>query len=129
MSVVGKWGWSTDGECYHGFYASREDAIKAGATEGAAEPGQRIFVGRFRAPILEGAIDASLILDQVTDQDDYCGDWAEDWPGCTQGQVDELTNIIRKAFCEWLGKHDLRPSFGVIDNPEELVIGDGPCMA
>lgn len=111
-----KWGWTRDEECYHGAFDTPEEA----AADGLGKKGGRITVGKYRAPTPpEQFIDADLIIEHATCQDEYSGPWAEDCIECSPAQAKELTEALQKTFGDWLDKHDLRPTFGIIE-PETV---------
>lgn len=112
--------YSTDEEHYLGSF----DTPEAAAHEGFEEEYQwgdgeirTIFVGENVPPIPpEGYIDADLLIEHVQCQEDYSGEWADDWPGSTKAQTEELTTEVRKVFAAWVEKHDLRPRhFSVVN--------------
>ena len=117
MSMKGKWGYSTNEEWYTGSFDTREDAIAEGREYGSS----RFWVGQFvDPPTPESYIDAEDIIEKVLCQDEYCLECADGCLSCTREQQDELTTAIRKTFGEWLDKHDLRPTFGLVENAEEI---------
>jgi len=119
MSIIGKWGYSTNEETYSGFFDSREEAIAA--VQSVYDGDDRlVWVGQFREPICEQAIHGRDLIEQVVCQDEYCGDWADDAISATNEEIDELTQAIRKVFGEWMDKYGLRPSFGVVDIAEKI---------
>lgn len=117
MSIAGKWGFSRDGETYTGAFDTREEAIAEGGETAK-------FVGRYREPCCEDVIEASDVLDKILCQDDYCGDWAEDALSATIGQLGELTVELQKVVGQWLDKHDLRPTFGIVERGELIEKGE-----
>ena len=109
-TLVGKWGYSNDEEHYQCSFDTAEEAM-----DEARELSYRV-IGQFReVPQPETYFDASDLLDNVHCQDEYGNDWGDDWPDATAEQVSELTASIRKAFAEWLDKHDLRPGWAMVD--------------
>ena len=117
MSIEGKWGFSLDGENYPLAYDTREAAIQAAKARGHV----RFWVGQFRDPITDLAVDADDLLEKVLDHEDYCGDWADAAILSTQEQRDELTRGIRRVFRKWMDKYGLRPTFGIVEDAEEIV--------
>lgn len=105
-----RWAYSRDGEFYRGDFADwREAALDAlhDAAEGAS-----VWVGQCEPPVdPEHYIDADFLIEHIACQDDFNGEWAEDWPGATQAQMDELTDSVRAVIAEWLDRHKLRPRF------------------
>jgi len=113
MSIAGKWGISRDGDHYHVAGETRDKALEE------ADVGD--YVGRFRDPIQpEDTLHARDILDNVLCQDDYCGDWAEGCLDPTLADLEELETAMSKVFGDWIDRHGLRPTFGIIDNPEQV---------
>ena len=117
MAHAGKWGYSNDDESYHGAFATREEAI----SEGCAPR----FVGQYGDPAPpESLIDGELLVNHVLEQDDYCGESAEDTFDCDPEIMDELTQAVRRVFAEWIDRHNLRPKFVIVVESEELPSGD-----
>lgn len=116
MSHAGKWGYSSDEELYHGIFDTRDEAIiEAGETRPA-------WVGRYRDPIAaEKCVDGEDLIEKVLCQDDYAGEWAEGELDCNREQINDLTEAIAKTFGEWIDRHGLRPSFGIIEHAEKIV--------
>lgn len=118
--MAGKWGYTRDGEMYSGCYDTAEEA----AEEGALEEGQTVKVGQYRDPEVLAFVDADSVIERIICQDEYCGDWAEDALACTDEQMAELTEAFREAMRTWLDKHDLWPSFGIVDETREITVGE-----
>lgn len=111
MSIEGKWGYSRDEETYTGAFDTRQEAID----EGLEYSENGVYVGQYQAPSSpEEYIDAEDLFEKVCCQDEYCGDWAEGTLDCTREQQDELTEAIRRVFGEWIDRHGLRPTFGLV---------------
>lgn len=122
MDITGKWGWTRDEESYYGFFNTPEEA----AADGLPKEGGTITVGQYRDPTApEDYVDAELIIEHVTCQDEYCIECAEDALQCTKEQEDELTASLRTTFAAWLDKHKLRPSFGIIEKTQEVTLAPG----
>lgn len=114
MSIVGKWGYKLheDAEYYQGAADSAEQA----AADSGVKPGETVTVGQYRDPIRpEDVIDVEPMLEDVRDHEDYGGEWAEDALDCSDEQQTELTDDIRRVFGEWLDRHTLRPTFGIVE--------------
>lgn len=119
MSITGKWGWTRDEESYHGFFDSPEEA----AADGLGAKAGIITVGQYREPTApEDYIDADLIIEHVTCQDEYCIECAEEALHCSKEQEDELTAALRATFAQWLDKHKLRPTFGIVEKTQEVAL-------
>jgi hypothetical protein len=121
VSIEGKWGYSNNEENYSGSYDTREEAVQEAEASGYGH----FWVGQFKAPITDEAIDAEDLLEKITCQDDYCGDWTEDALDCSNEVKDELTESVRRVFREWMDRHGLRPTFGIVYDAEEIVC-EGP---
>lgn len=120
MSIEGRWGYTHDEETYHGSYATPEEA--------ARESGRVVAtVGQYEAPTPpEAYIDASLLVDHVLCQDDYCGDWADGCLDASPAEMAELTDAVRSAFRAWIDKNGLEPQFGTVrlDSVRKIKITD-----
>ena len=115
----GKWGYSFDFETFEEAFDTPEQAKDALMTEAIARELNtecKVWIGQYRKPgDPEGYVDADLLLEHSGCQDDYMGDWGDEWPGETKEQNQELTDAIQKVYAEWLDKYDLRPSWGIIE--------------
>lgn len=116
--IHGKWGFSLDEEEYQGVFDSIEEAKAEAVKEAiasACNTEQEIIVAQYRKVTdPEVYVDADLLLEHSGCQDEYGGDWGQTWPGETKEQNQELTEIIQKAYAEWLDRHDLRPKWGIV---------------
>lgn len=125
MSYAGKWGWCDGGDYCHGCYETREEAIQA-AIEGMEETesleiGQTFQVILYRDPEPpEKYFDVESFFDHLMDQDDYLGEYTDQWFDSLKPHHGELEQAIRGVIAEWLKKHSLHPSFGLADEIEEL---------
>lgn len=117
MSLFGKWGFSRDGELYTGAFDSAEQAVQEAEASGYG----RFFVGQFREPVTDGCLHADLLLEHIVCQDEYCGDYADGCFDCSGEQRSELTASLRLVFREWMDRHGLRPQFGIVDQPHEII--------
>lgn len=107
-----RYAWSSDGEVYVGDFASIERAFEDAEAEGCERP----WIGKAGAPMVEQYVDADLILEHITCQDDYTAEVAEEWPFATVMQCHELTEALQKVVAEWVDKHKLWPTFFVVRN-------------
>ena len=114
---------STNEERYDGQYKTLKDAVD----EAMNGYGYEVFwVGECVAPTQpEDWWEASDWLEHVHVQDEYCGEWAEDWNQSTKQQRHELEDQVRKVMADWLDRHKLRPTFFNIANPVKYVVSDG----
>lgn len=110
-----KWAYSTDGDQYVGEFEHWHEAASEGLDESS---GDVVWVGRCEPPTdPENYIDADFLMDHIRCQDEYNHEWAEDWPGATQAQMDELTDAVRHVIAEWIDRHGLAPKFFSIPDP------------
>lgn len=115
--------FSTDGETYRGQFDTAEEAIEKASQQ--YDDGV-FWVGRCRAPIQpELCWDASDWLEYVSVQDDYGGDWAEDWDFSTEEQRTELETAVRGLMADWLDRHNLRPTHCCIEDDVQYRIVGG----
>lgn len=118
----GTYAWSFDGEWYEGSFASIREAFDAAAPQSSERP---VWVGEMHAPAAEEYVDADLVLDHITCQDEYSLEAADDWPGATKEQRQELTEALQKTVGEWLDRHKLRENFFLVRDAKEYVMEDG----
>lgn len=106
--------YSLDEEMYHGGYGSPEEA--AHECFECDDDAETCHVGRCVTPDPVDYLDAEILIDNIQCQDDFAGEWAENWPGEAKEQRDELTAEFKKVFAAWLDRHNLRPRFfNVVD--------------
>ncbi len=105
-----KWVVSEDDSVYSDIpFERREDAIEEGV---AIYEGRPFFIAQVeRPPQPEDFFRAEDWLEQVSCQDDYMGDHAEDWDNSTKEDRDELTMEVQAVMAAWLDRHELRPTF------------------
>lgn len=120
MSKYG-YSYSVDEERYFGGFATPEQA----AAEAFDEYPDRtaVWVGENYQPHPEGYIDADLVIEHITCQDEYCIDAADGWPDATKEQYEELTAALRKVVGDWLDKHKLRERFFLVTNVKRFERG------
>lgn len=107
--------YSSDEEHYDGEFESREAAVEAAKAEGL----KRFWTGQNRPPEVRGNISADWLLDQILMQEDFSIDAAEGWPGHTREQEDDLTERLRETFQAWMTKHNLTPTFWLVEDVQE----------
>lgn len=121
MSIAGKWGY----KLYEGAerYQGAADSAEQAAADAGVKPGVAVIVGQYRDPIRPEDVSnvVEWMLEDVREHEDYGGEWAEDALDCSVEQQRELTSDIRRVFGEWLDRHNLRPTFGIIE--EQTVEG------
>ena len=113
MSDQEQWAYSRDGERFTGGYSDWREAAEDAIGEGEF---QSVYVGKCEPPrppehYLIGCHVVEDIIEHIQQQDDYCHEFAEDWPNASQEQIVELGVAIRDMFRVWLDKFDLRPKF------------------
>lgn len=112
-----KYSYSTDEEHFTGQFDSAEEAATVGFSETEENT---LFVGESVRPTPpEDHNFVDLIIEHVQCQDEYQGDWAENWPDATDAQKEEFEADIRRVFAAWLDKHSLRPAFWTVANVKE----------
>jgi hypothetical protein len=117
--------YSTDEESYQGQFASAEDACDEAANEIAVE-GAHFWVGENASPPQpETFWHAYTWLDNVSEQDEYGGEWACDWDKSKLEQRAELEAEVRTVMGRWLDRHNLRPKFWTIEKPQKFVVTAG----
>lgn len=118
-----EWSVSGDSERFDGAYSSKEEAIAEGRS---MYPDRSFWIGRNSPPTQpEDLWEARDWLEHVSVQDDYAGEWAEDWDDSNDEQIAELEAEVRKVMAAWLDRHDLRPRFFNIDQMERISVDEG----
>lgn len=113
MSIAGKWGVSSDGEQYWVAGDTRDKAL--------AESSPGDWIGQFEDPTPpENLWNAEDWIEHVLCHDDYNGDWAEHSVSASVDQLNELETEVRKVLAEWLDRHALRPTFGIVQDAEQV---------
>lgn len=109
---LGSAGWaiSLNGETYDAdVFQNEADAIEEGTVGYNGVP---FWIGRVCPPTKpEDLFDVSDWLERVACDDDYAGEWSEDWDMSTKQQRAELESDVRKVIAAWLDRHNLRPTF------------------
>ena len=134
MSESGKWCYSFDGELYDSEeFNTAEDVVAGVLAECDLLDGESFSIGQCSPPIQpEDMWDAADWLEHVSVQDDYSGDWAEDWDRSTKEQREELEAEVRTVLAAWLDRHKLRPTHFTIDSDSvrefmvEVIDGEEP---
>ena len=128
-----KYCWSWDEEAYYDSgYASVEDCI-AEALAATSDPeeneGNTLYVGKQKSPRQPedyfSDCDIERFLEKVSEQDEYGGEWTEDWDRSTREQRAELAREIQPLIAAWLDRHNLRPKFFIVDELQVFNIIDG----
>jgi gamma-glutamyl-gamma-aminobutyrate hydrolase PuuD len=102
--AAGKWSVSRDGETYHGIFETFSEA--------RAE--QVPFIGICRRPPVLQVIDATDLIDKITEQEEWSLDAASGSLEPTRKQKEELTLMLRAVFSIWSTKHDLWPKWSLV---------------
>lgn len=115
----GKWSISTNGETYFGEF-TMEEAIEEASTYGFP-----CWVGKCVPPIQPEELFTEWTLmdwldNYVREHDDYAGEWAEGSVNPNNVQLKELAAEIRPIIAAWLDRHDLRPTFFNIIDPDSV---------
>ena len=118
-----KYAYSHCQEDYHGQFDTPEEAAAAGFDDADSD---HCWVGECHPPTQpEDHIDADLLIEHVSCQDEYNCDWSSDWYAGTSDQEQELTRELRSVFAAWLDRHSLRPGFYMIENAKRYDRVDG----
>ena len=101
-----KYAWSRDGERYAGGFDSIESAFADAEACNVVAP----YIGALEPPKPgESYIDAALVIDHITEQDDYPPD----------------LEALRWVIGEWLDRHRLRETFYLVTDSRQYVREDG----
>lgn len=114
---------STDEENYNGQYDSIEEAV----AEAVQMYGDGTFwVGRCVEPTDPAQyFDAESYFEHVSEQEEYCHEWGEDWMTANREQYRELESEVQSVIRNWLDRHDLRPKFWNIGDTFKYIVKDG----
>lgn len=109
-----KYCWSTDGELYHGAFATVEEAA-------AKLEGRSGFVAEAVPVELDGLVDADSLIDtMICRANDEAGEASEDWLSWVKREdIAELHDAIMPAVSAWVEKHD-PISFWGVSNPRAI---------
>lgn len=107
--------YSRDQERYYGPFSSREEAIAAAQAEGCIS----FWTAENRAPDPLMGICADDVIEQVQQLEDFWLEQAEDWPGASREQLDDLTARLRQTFHDWMTNHNLTPHFWLAEEVQE----------
>ena len=108
---------------YHGYYDSKEEAIREGSFEAKESSRDKFYIGEVKTVGLP-YIDVDDILDNIGESmmDEY-GEVAEDYLCCLpQEDRDDLQEILDEVFHKWLIDNDQVPTFFVVENVEEVKV-------
>lgn len=106
--LVGKYGWSTDEEVFHGAFETREAALKEGREYTRED--RPVWTCKFEPLTIECR--AISVLEQVQeDAQEDAGEAAEGWPYLNENEVKELQEILTRELNGFLKKTDNMPSF------------------
>ena len=108
---------------YHGFYDSKEEAIKDGNFEAKECSKDKFYIGKVNTVGLP-SIDVDAVLDNIGESmmDEY-GEAAEDYLCCLpQEDRDDLSERLDEVFHKWLIDNDQVPTFFVVEDVEEVKV-------
>lgn len=105
--------WSANGEDF--IFQSLRELLDAGAD---LAPGDVVHVGEADYPDTHQLIDASDVMDQMTDRAwDIAGEYAMDYPDVSNEAKAELESLLSA----WITKH-CPPTFFVVKNSKEYTL-------
>lgn len=111
-----KYAYSCDGERYHGCFDSIEDAFD----EANCQDGESVWIGMIVRPHApEAFVDADLVLDHISCQDEYSHECAEDWCMCSDAEKEELTEYLQAVVAGWIRRHKLEPTFFLVQGERQ----------
>lgn len=113
--MTGKFAYSHNEEHYYGAFDSFDEAKRE-----ALDVYESAWVGECRKPDVLGAIDGERLIDDILCQDDFSIDAAGEGLSATRDQMIELDDMLRETFRQWLDKHDLWPTFYVVENAKRV---------
>lgn len=132
MATAGKFSVShrEDGG-YFGEFDTREEAVfeefSSEQDELSDEEWKQLgcWVGEITPPRCPSSyIDANYVLEHIACQDEYCVDWAENWPNSSKEQEDELTAEFQRVFLTWMEKHNLKPKFFNVEAIDYMTVAE-----
>lgn len=116
---------STDGEHYNSRFATEQEAIDEAVSWGV----DVFYVGKPEKPSQpEEFWCVDDWISQVNEQDDYGGEYAEDWYDGSREQEKELDEQVRPVLAAWLDKHKLRPKHWIINSYTKYIVVEGKVM-
>lgn len=124
-----KYAYSHDEELYHGDYDTPEEAAIEGLD--GADENDRVWVGvKVPPPQPELYFQIEDLIENVSCQDEYGLECAEDWYDGTAVQEKEINAEVSAVIGRWLDKHGLRPKFFLVEETIEWELdGDQPVPA
>jgi len=120
-----EWWSSTDEEHFgNGPHDTKDAAVLALIVDEVLDTGSSVYVGR-----------KGLMFHPVIHGDDVCehladdasvdfGEIAEDWPGLSAAQEDELGKKLTEVLCAFLADHGEMPTFFQIEGVERVEVTD-----
>lgn len=120
ITSVNEESWSS----YANSYSTKEEAVAHAVEDLDLAPGDNFWVGQICSPVIDVSADSFLndVREMLCDQ---VGEHGEEWPDCTDEQLDELEKQLRNVFFAWMDKHNLRPRCFTVEHAEqEVVEGD-----
>lgn len=117
---------SRDEERYYGKFDTIEEAL----AEAESNDYGTVWIGIVSPPPApESRWCAEDWLEDVSCQDEYCGEWAEAWDRSTEKQRQELEDEVRQVMAAWLDRHKLRPTFWNINGATKYVADENGKLA
>jgi hypothetical protein len=117
-----RYGYSYDGEVYHGEYESRDDAV-AEAVEGREKEVTMVYTGRcIVVDFTKGAFDADDIFERVEDYNEVISDF-EPFSHVTKEQRTDLETRLSAVFDTWIHEVNVR-YYSVADVQEHILIAE-----
>jgi hypothetical protein len=109
-----KYSYSATEDNYTGEFDSREEALEEAKAE---YPDARFFWTGRNVPVDPlRYVHADWLIEHIINYEDFCIEQAEGWPDCTDEQKSELTAALKQVFSDWMDKHNLRPTFWLVED-------------
>jgi predicted chitinase len=109
-----KFSYSSNQDDYQGEFETREAAIEEAKAEGLTH----FWTGRNRPPEMNlWCLRADSVIENIiNNEDDFSGEASESWPGTTKEQEDELTIALQATFHNWMVRHNLKPTWWIVED-------------
>lgn len=116
--------YSTNEEYFNGHCASREEAVRECVAENDLDVGATVFTAQSVPFAPEEHVDAWQIIEHLGEAaDEHAGEAAEGWlQSVTPKQRDDLEHRVGIVITEWLGAHNLHPTFWGVGDVEKHVV-------
>lgn len=123
--MKGKYVYGFSDDCFtSGKYDTPWEALAAAQKEvresQSQETHNKVYIG-IAGKKWKPEIDGERIVDMLQDDAyDFGGEFAENYlQGVTTEGINELTNVLTKAFGAWAAKHGYKPDFYPVGNVQE----------